>query len=166
MKKLTKSLLTSMAIVLILAGSAFSADSDSKQPKEKTRELKEQTICPVMGNKINKELFTDIQGQRVYFCCAGCIEPMKSDPDKYFKKAAENGVRFENIQTLCPVSGEKIDSTATIYYEGRTVSFCCNGCIAEFEKDPQQYLHKLDNPSAKDAQEDKHKSDMPGMHGN
>ena len=91
--------------------------------------LKEQTICPVMGNKINKNVYTDIQGQRVYFCCPGCIETMKADPDKYFKKVAKDGVRFENIQTVCPVTGEKIDTTVSTYYEGRTVYFCCNNCI-------------------------------------
>jgi len=119
-----------------------------------------------MGNKINKDVFTDIQSQRVYFCCPGCIEPMKADPDKYFKKAAEDGVRFENIQTLCPVSGEKIDTTVSIYYEGRTVYFCCNGCVSEFEKDPSNFLNKLDNPPTKEEQKDKHMGDMPGMHGN
>lgn len=50
-----------------------------------------QTTCPVMGGKINKKLYADVKGHRVYVCCAGCIKPIKADPDKYIKKIKDNG---------------------------------------------------------------------------
>ena len=28
--------------------------------------LKPQTVCPVLGGKINKDVYTDYQGQRIY----------------------------------------------------------------------------------------------------
>ena len=45
-----------------------------------------QTTCPIMdGNPINKAVFTEYQGQKVYFCCPGCIDKFKAEPEKYVK---------------------------------------------------------------------------------
>ena len=43
----------------------------------------EQTTCPVMGGKINKDIYTEYNGKKVYFCCAGCVEKFKEDPEQY-----------------------------------------------------------------------------------
>ena len=56
---------------------------------------KGQTICPVMGGKINKSLFVDHEGHRVYFCCEGCIDPFKKDPAKYVKDLLAAGVDLD-----------------------------------------------------------------------
>jgi YHS domain-containing protein len=44
-----------------------------------------QTTCPIMGKPIDKAVSTDYQGQKVYFCCAGCIDKFKAEPEKYTK---------------------------------------------------------------------------------
>lgn len=46
----------------------------------------EQTMCPVMGGVINKDLFVEYQGKKVYFCCLGCKEKFEKDPEKYIAK--------------------------------------------------------------------------------
>ena len=47
----------------------------------------EQTICPVMeGNKINKDIFTEYKGKKVYFCCPGCKEKFHQNPESYLPK--------------------------------------------------------------------------------
>jgi len=46
----------------------------------------EQKTCPVMGGKINKDIYADYEGKRVYFCCGGCEGAFLKDPEKYFKK--------------------------------------------------------------------------------
>ena len=56
---------------------------------------KPQENCPVMGGKISKEVFVDHSGKRVYFCCNGCPETFKKDPDKYIKKLESEGVELE-----------------------------------------------------------------------
>ena len=45
-----------------------------------------QTTCPVMGAPINKELFVEYKGKKVYFCCPGCEEKFKAEPEKYIAK--------------------------------------------------------------------------------
>ena len=46
----------------------------------------EQTMCPVMGGPINKEVFTEYKGKKVYFCCSACIDTFNKDPEKYISK--------------------------------------------------------------------------------
>jgi YHS domain-containing protein len=54
-----------------------------------------QTVCPVAGGPIDKKVFTDYKGQRVYFCCADCQAKFKADPEKYMKKMKDEGVELE-----------------------------------------------------------------------
>ena len=54
-----------------------------------------QTTCPVMGGKINKAIFADCQGKRVYFCCDACPAEFKKDPAKYIKILEDQGVVLE-----------------------------------------------------------------------
>lgn len=45
-----------------------------------------QTTCPIMvGKPINKAISTDHDGKTVYFCCAGCVDKFKAEPEKYTK---------------------------------------------------------------------------------
>jgi len=46
----------------------------------------EQTTCPVMGGAIDKTIFTEYKGKKVYFCCKGCVDTFKADPEKYVSK--------------------------------------------------------------------------------
>ena len=59
-----------------------------QEPNNPPQQVKaaEQTTCPVMGNAINKELFTTYKGKKVYFCCGGCKPKFKKNPDEYVKK--------------------------------------------------------------------------------
>ena len=60
------------------------------------KKAKKQTVCPAeMGGEINKKVYADYDGLRVYFCCPGCIEEFKKDPDKLIKKLRDAGVEPE-----------------------------------------------------------------------
>ena len=53
------------------------------------------------------------------------------------------------VNSLCLVSGEKIDSRITTDYKGKTYAFCCKTCLKKFTKDPEKYLLKYDKESSK-----------------
>ena len=57
----------------------------------------EQTTCPVMGGKIDKTIYVDHDGKRVYFCCSACIAPFKKEPAKYIKKLEDEGVELAKV---------------------------------------------------------------------
>ena len=142
-------ILVIVGIMLIASASIFAAEPAKETTKAAPKQLKPQSLCPVMGGKIDSTVFADLQGQRVYFCCGKCPPKFKADPDTYFKKVAEQGVLFENVQTTCPVSGEKLENKSIfVDYQGRRIDFCCKKCVADFEKDPKKYLSMMDKPAA------------------
>ena len=46
----------------------------------------EQTTCPVTGEAIDKNVFVEYKGKKVYFCCAMCKPKFEADPNKYISK--------------------------------------------------------------------------------
>jgi len=138
---LSVSIIAALAIASIAPAALYA----QKGPAA-TEKYHGQTTCPVMGGEIDSSLYVDMHGQRVYVCCEACIGMFGKDPGKYFRKAAADSVIFENVQEVCPVSGEplkKKDPELFMYYEGRGLYFCCEGCMEKFRKDPETYLKKM-----------------------
>ena len=50
----------------------------------------EQKICPVMGGKIDPDLYYTYKGKKIYVCCPGCIAAIKKNPEKYLKKVQKD----------------------------------------------------------------------------
>ena len=52
----------------------------------------------------------------------------------------------------CVVSGEKLGTMGKPFvhqHEGREVQFCCKSCLKDFNKNPKQFLKKLDDAASK-----------------
>jgi len=54
--------------------------------RETAEEAILQTTCPIMGGAINKAVFVEYQGKKVYFCCKGCETEFNKEPEKYVAK--------------------------------------------------------------------------------
>ncbi len=54
-----------------------------------------QTLCPVLQGNIDKSVYVDYKGKRIYFCCKGCDAEFAKDPEKYLKKLEAEGVTPE-----------------------------------------------------------------------
>jgi YHS domain-containing protein len=48
-------------------------------------------------------------------------------------------------QALCPITGEKIDPSTFVDYQGKRVYFCCASCKKAFLKDPQKYIDAMES---------------------
>ena len=68
---------------------------------------KPQEACPVMGGKINKSLYVDHNGKRVYFCCSGCIAPFNKEPDKYIEQLESAGVELDSAPAAVEKTGHE-----------------------------------------------------------
>lgn len=56
-------------------------------PAEAIAAAVEQTTCPIMdGNAIDKALFVEYKGKKVYFCCPECEDKFNKEPEKYIAK--------------------------------------------------------------------------------
>ncbi|MFA4901836.1 MAG: YHS domain-containing protein [Desulfobaccales bacterium] len=81
--KVFKALTLALTLAAFAAGSVWAA------------EAKPQTVCPVLAGNIDKEVYADYKGKRIYFCCKGCDKEFMKDPEKYMKKLEEQGVSLE-----------------------------------------------------------------------
>ena len=133
-----KTIIAAMVIAqLITVSTGLTADAEKK-------ELKPQTVCPVMGGKIDKAQYLDHESKRIYICCAGCMGALKKDPAKYIAKMAENGEKPADLQTVCPVMGGKIDKDQYLDHKGKRIYICCGGCMGALKKDPDKYIAKME----------------------
>ncbi|MCJ7555124.1 MAG: YHS domain-containing protein [Ignavibacteriaceae bacterium] len=52
-------------------------------------------VCPVMGNEVDPEVPTlEFEGKAYGFCCSGCDDKFRNDPEKYSKNLSEDGKKF------------------------------------------------------------------------
>ena len=84
-------ILTGLLVVALIALTACKKKSEpapSEQIEEIAAELKavEQTICPVMEGPIDKNIFTEYKGKKVYFCCDACKQKFEEKPEEYLAK--------------------------------------------------------------------------------
>lgn len=99
-----------------------------------------QVTCPVTGKPIDGKTSAVIGGQRVSFCCPGCVARYRDDPGKH-RAQLEASYTY---QTRCPVMGGQIDPTSyTDLPTGQRVYFCCAGCEARLLADPDKYVPNL-----------------------
>ena len=75
-----------LAGLIVLNGCKKSKPAAPVETKEVASAKIEQTTCPIMGGTINKNIFTEYKGKKVYFCCAGCKEKFEKEPEKYIAK--------------------------------------------------------------------------------
>ncbi len=92
MKKMMPKAIMALALALSLAGSGLAAP-----PPLIDEPLAggQQVTCPVQHDKVNKDLYVDYKGQRIYFCCKECIPIFNKDPEAYLKRMQQEGVTPE-----------------------------------------------------------------------
>ncbi|HMP75560.1 MAG TPA: efflux RND transporter periplasmic adaptor subunit [Kiritimatiellia bacterium] len=54
-----------------------------------------QTHCPIIGGAIDREVFVDYRGLRIYFCCPGCDEDFLKDPEAMLSRMRAEGIEPE-----------------------------------------------------------------------
>ncbi len=84
MKTLNKS--KTLVLLMCLLVLILFSTTGCKKKSEPAATVVEQTTCPVMDGPINKNLYVKYKGKKVYFCCPGCQEKFKAEPEKYLSK--------------------------------------------------------------------------------
>jgi hypothetical protein len=95
--KTPRIVIATFAAAVLVAGACLAqapAPANDAAPAA-TTPVKVQTTCPVMGGAVNKKLFVDAEGKRIYLCCGGCIKTVQKDPAKYIKMLEDKGVTLE-----------------------------------------------------------------------
>lgn len=87
-----KPLIMIPALVLALAPLAGGGETNPPPATVSPR----QTLCPVMkGKQVNRNLYIDHRGYRIYLCCGPCVKVGKRNPDKVLAMMQEQGLPLE-----------------------------------------------------------------------
>lgn len=82
-----------------LAGGCCGQATNATVSADAKAKIKEQTICPIMGNKLtSKKLYVDYKGKRIYVCCPPCIAEVKKNPKKALETIRKNGETAQVIK--------------------------------------------------------------------
>jgi len=102
---------------------------------------KVQVTCPVSGEPVDPDVTVDYKGEKVAFCCGGCVKKFKADPDAYKAKLTAS----YTYQTKCPVMGKDINPKAfTTLKSGEKIYYCCPGCDSKLRGNPEKYTEALE----------------------
>ena len=99
-----------LQVVLILSLMAtglvnMSCSKEEKTPQKEeevttkdtgSQTLKAQTIDAFSGKLVNKDIYADYNGKRIYFCCDQSKNQFNNDPEKYIEKFRELGITLED----------------------------------------------------------------------
>ena len=113
-----------------------------------------QKICPVSGKPLGSmgdPVAVDVNGQRVFVCCGGCVSAVKSDPAKYAAGRPQITVATSTAadaaaiarQKVCPVMDEPLGGMGTpikVTVGDKPIYLCCKGCIKKVQAEPAKYL--------------------------
>ena len=129
--------------------------------------------CIVSGMKLGsmgEPYVHEHEGRTIVLCCAGCVSAFESDADAMLQKLDKEIIEKQKANyplTTCVVMGVPLGEHGPIIdvvHENRLVRLCCMGCVAEFEKDPERYIKKLDEAEKDDPSESPAKKHDHGGH--
>jgi YHS domain-containing protein len=112
-----------------------------------TAEVVRSVVCPTCGCSLvrlglsrEQAFHAAHEGTLYFFCCEGCADVFRTDPDRYLARIAD--------VVVCPSClGEKpMAMTVATEHQGRTVHFCqCPNCLERFERDPDGLLARIED---------------------
>jgi YHS domain-containing protein len=119
-----------VSLIVLLVCAAAAASADGVEKKNVTNK-----VCPVSGGAVTEKYRTEYKGQYVYFCCEGCLNEFAKSPETFVAKLSKEDQEAIKPNEACPVSGEPVDKTLSVEFEGRKVYFCCPHCVETYKKD-------------------------------
>ncbi len=129
------------------------------------------TVCPISGNELGAKGEPHrmvIDGTLVQLCCPKCVDKATAQSAAIVKRIQDARYAAQRASyplTTCVVSGEDLDEDAQDVMFGTTlVRFCCEKCIAKFEKNPAAFLAKIDAARKQGMQDAKPEAKPAGAH--
>lgn len=113
-------------------------------------------VCGMAVDPVQSKAAVEHNGRTYYFCCSGCAEKFKADPNGVLSSGpksmghssmvqlgAKNPVSPAGNSVVDPVCGMTVDPGAangSAEYNGKTYYFCSAGCEKKFKADPESAL--------------------------
>jgi YHS domain-containing protein len=143
------SALATLAAGLLAAVAAYAADEGAKPAakSEVTKPFFGNANCPMTGKAVDKAVFAEKNGERIYFCCNGCKGKGVADFEGTLPKAYPADKVVDTKNAMCPIMGEAIDPEQTLVLQGHKVAVCCKGCDKKLRKSTNHFLALIADPA-------------------
>jgi YHS domain-containing protein len=106
--------------------------------------LRVQVKCPVTGRPIDRSVFVEAADSDLYFADAAARAAWVRDPAQY----AERLDACFTFQTTCGTCENEPRAGVWREFGGRTVYFCCPGCMERMKQDPAAFLPTIEKQVA------------------
>ncbi len=91
-----------IACAVVVVGLVAVGCGKTETPPSDVEAVIAQKTCPVMtGNPIDKNIFVEYKGEKVYFCCEGCPDMFKEAPEKYLSKLDTWCTMHDTFKSKC-----------------------------------------------------------------
>lgn len=149
MKRLALMAVWGLGLTVVTGLERSWAQTQAELAKESVKTESKQALCPVMGDEpVNLAISVPSDAGPIYFCCTECVAKYQANPSKYADKVSAQRAALAGrpkIQTTCPVSGEPAKQEFSTEHDGKKINFCCKGCAAKFQREPDKYKVNLAN---------------------
>ena len=157
-------LLTTLLLATLLAALAFSQEgAKSASTEKKAQESAEEwagepytlETCAASGRPIDVKgtpQTVRFAGRELKFCCKGCADFVKKNPDKFLGKVDEQLIAQQKPiypTDKCLVAGTPLtkngkDTGTDVMVGNRLFRVCCGRCAAKVKAEPAKYAAQLD----------------------
>ena len=100
--------------------------------------------CPVGNGEVSKEFSAEYRNGTVFFCCKGCVQKFKDNPQEFAVLANYQLVATGQYKQIhCPFSGMDLKEGADVKVGLVKIGMCCNDCqkkVAEAEGEEQMAM--------------------------
>ncbi|MDB5319954.1 MAG: hypothetical protein JWN40_1585 [Phycisphaerales bacterium] len=134
------------AIKFDIAPPAATPATPEKKPDAKPAVKKaDKKVAPAADVKPNDAAVKPAPAEDKKPSDAKPAEPKPADAKPVEKPAAAAAApaAASTVNTKCPVSDHDIEAGFTAVVDGKTVGFCCDKCMAKFNKDPKKFADKI-----------------------
>ena len=98
-----------------------------------------ELTCPISKKAAKEDIFLNVNGQKVHFCCNNC-------PKAYAKKIGLTAKLDAEPTAACPISGRPASAEHRVIRKtARLLNFCCGNCLKKTVK-KNHFAIKDDGP--------------------
>lgn len=105
--------------------------------------------CPACAKEVDKKLFVEHDGQKVFVCGRECQKSLRKDAAAAFAKAYPADKVIDVKNEVCPVQGKPVAEGKTVVFQNHKVRLCCDRCVTGFKKEPNRFLAVAKNKDLK-----------------
>jgi P-type Cu+ transporter len=122
---------------------------------DSAKTLVRDVVCNMKVDPANARGSAEYGGKTYYFCCSGCANKFKANPEQYLQNGVGAPAKAESHEDMAgdhpakpgkvldPVCGMWVDpekARGSTEYRGKTYYFCSPHCVEKFKAQPEQYL--------------------------